>query len=317
MTVTPSNGSNVMQQRWTPRNLLGIGLVLSLITNIWLLSNWNSDSSLPDIKSSHSLIIDGPAKILKTCKAGPCADVASLDHLVMVPCHAVYIGSNLSDSANENNWYLEQHQKGQVDVYLSHIRQGIQMLREEGTILVFSGGQTRLPAGHRSEASSYWLVADSMLWFGFNETLPDLPNRVTTEEFAKDSFENLLFSICRFREFTGRYPRRITVVGFEFKRRRFESLHRRAIQFPMSQFDYKGFDPPGTLLEESELVHAVRPFEKDPYGCHQGSLLDKKIGRNPFNRYPPYEKSCPEIRHLLAYCPDDKTSLFTGKLPWL
>lgn len=35
--------------------------------------------------------------------------------------------------------------------------------------------------------------------------------RALTEEHARDSFENLLFSICRFRELTGHYPVNITV----------------------------------------------------------------------------------------------------------
>lgn len=52
------------------------------------------------------------------------------------------------------------------------------------------------------------------------------------EEYAKDSHENLLFSICRFAEMTGRYPKKITVVGFEFKRKRFEDIHRYSISFP-------------------------------------------------------------------------------------
>lgn len=35
--------------------------------------------------------------------------------------------------------------------------------------------------------------------------------RALTEEHARDSFENLLFSVCRFRELTGMYPYNITV----------------------------------------------------------------------------------------------------------
>lgn len=35
--------------------------------------------------------------------------------------------------------------------------------------------------------------------------------RAMTEEHARDSFENLLFSVCRFRELTGKYPHNITV----------------------------------------------------------------------------------------------------------
>lgn len=42
----------------------------------------------------------------------------------------------------------------------------------------------------------------------------DLRSRTLTEEHARDSFENLLFSVCRFRELTGAYPRNITVSLF-------------------------------------------------------------------------------------------------------
>ena len=41
--------------------------------------------------------------------------------------------------------------------------------------------------------------------------------RAVVEDFARDSLENLLFSIARFRQVTGRYPARFTVVGFDFK----------------------------------------------------------------------------------------------------
>lgn len=41
-------------------------------------------------------------------------------------------------------------------------------------------------------------------------------SRALTEEHARDSFENLLFSVCRFRELTGSYPHNITVKTFYF-----------------------------------------------------------------------------------------------------
>lgn len=44
--------------------------------------------------------------------------------------------------------------------------------------------------------------------------------RATVEEYALDSYENLLYSIARFREVTGRWPGKITVVGYGMKRRR-------------------------------------------------------------------------------------------------
>jgi hypothetical protein len=41
---------------------------------------------------------------------------------------------------------------------------------------------------------------------------------------------------------TGRWPERITVVGYEMKRERFVSLHRAAIRFPADRFTYIGID---------------------------------------------------------------------------
>ena len=66
--------------------------------------------------------------------------------------------------------------------------------------------------------------------------------RATTENYALDSFQNLLFSIARFREFTGHYPEHITVVGYDFKRPRFTQLHRAALRWPMEKFTYIGVD---------------------------------------------------------------------------
>jgi hypothetical protein len=84
-------------------------------------------------------------------------------------------------------------------------------------------------------------------------------NRTTTENHALDSLQNLLFSIARFHEYTGRYPVHITVVGYKMKRRRFSELHRSAIRWPEASFDYVGIDP-----EREELTVAqqgeVRSF---------------------------------------------------------
>lgn len=81
--------------------------------------------------------------------------------------------------------------------------------------------------------------------------------RMTTENFALDSYQNFLFSIARFREYTGSYPERITVVGYGMKRSRFEELHAKAIRWPVKssvrgqrRFHYVGIDDEGdTTLE--------------------------------------------------------------------
>lgn len=77
--------------------------------------------------------------------------------------------------------------------------------------------------------------------------------RVTVEDAALDSFQNVLFSIARFRELTGVYPTRITVVGHNFKRRRFEELHRIALRWPKLRFTYEGV-PLGSEADEREAA---------------------------------------------------------------
>lgn len=101
--------------------------------------------------------------------------------------------------------------------------------------------------------------------------LPESFRRATTEEFALDSFQNLMYSVARFHEVrvrlltmysldreanshdhikvTGRYPTKITVVGFGVKERRFVELHRRALRFPRSAFFYHGIDSKGDLTK--------------------------------------------------------------------
>lgn len=56
-----------------------------------------------------------------------------------------------------------------------------------------AGGKTRVLAGPKSEGESYFFVAEHFDWWGQSE----LRARTTTEDFARDSLENLLFSICR------------------------------------------------------------------------------------------------------------------------
>jgi hypothetical protein len=106
----------------------------------------------------------------------------------------------------------------------------------EGALLVFSGGYTRRDAGARSEAGSYWLVADAMKWFGAQ----GVRDRALLEDRARDSFENLLFSVCRFRQFSGSYPQKITIVSYDFKRTRFLKMHALSLGYSESQVNFIG-----------------------------------------------------------------------------
>ncbi|KAK6938298.1 hypothetical protein RJ641_031806 [Dillenia turbinata] len=239
---------------------------------------------------------------------------AKLQNLVMVAGHSVYTSSSCGKVDNEDSWFLESYQKhpGQASTFLAHIEEGIDITaKDDGALLLFSGGETRKDAGPRSEAQSYWAVAESKGWFGQKESVRW---RALTEEHARDSFENLLFSVCRFRELTGSYPKNITVVSYDFKEERFEQLHRSAIRFPQARFFYSGTPASSTAKEAALKGEALvrTQFQEDPYGCI-GSLRRKKIGRDPFHRSIPYPKGCPEMEGLFRYC---GTATYPGSVPW-
>lgn len=239
---------------------------------------------------------------------------ANLHNLVMVAGHSIYTGSSCGKFDREDSWFLEPYQKhqGQAATFLSHIEEGVEIAaKDEGALLLFSGGETRKDAGPRSEAQSYWAVAESKGWFGKQESVR---SRALTEEHARDSFENLLFSVCRFRELTGTYPQNITVVSYDFKEERFAHLHRSAIGFPEEKFFFFGTPASPTAKEAAKKGEAsVRAqFQEDPYGC-LSSLHRKKIKRDPFHRTIPYPNGCPELKGLFSYC---GSVPYPGSLPW-
>ncbi|XP_078447282.1 uncharacterized protein C57A10.07 [Wolffia australiana] len=236
-----------------------------------------------------------------------------LHSLVMVAGHSIYTSSNCAKVDREDSWFLEPYQMhpGQAATFLSHIEEGVRIAAEEDdALLLFSGGETRKKAGPRSEAQSYWAVAESKKWFGKRE----VRRRTLTEEYARDSFENLLFSICRFRELTGSYPRNITVVSYDFKKERFSRLHRAAIGFPEKSFSFVGTpDAPQAREASAKGEVTVRAqFQHDPFGC-SGPLRSKRLRRDPFHRSIPYPASCPELSGLFAYC---GSVPYPGSLPW-
>ena len=246
---------------------------------------------------------------------------ASIEDLIIVCGHAVYLSSDYLKAGEEDSWYLEDYQKrkGQANTFVEQMRFGVrEAANNPASLLVFSGGKTRRDAGSISEGLSYWEVSRAFGWFGEEGT----HERAFTEEFARDSYENVLFSIARFKELTGHAPRNVTVVGYEFKRERFVGLHRAAIRFPVSRFNYVG--TPAVHEEESaageiEVRHA---FSKDPYGC-KGTLGKKRESRDPFNVGQPYTCSNPDLEGLMRVCEGGGgggglggSRFYKGELPW-
>lgn len=177
----------------------------------------------------------------------------------------------------ESDWILTPYQRGNgaVGTFFRHIERGVEeAVQDSKALLVFSGGQTRAEAASigTTEGQSYLRLASSVGLLGrasgeggsnsghevFGAGAPSgedassdsdatlsIAARTTTEDYALDSFQNLLFSLARFREVTGSYPTRVTVVGYEMKRARFETLHRAALRIPPDRFRYIGIDDQG------------------------------------------------------------------------
>lgn len=257
---------------------------------------------------------------------------ASTTTLILVPGHGVYRGINPEkDWASEDAWGLEPFQRGfdgfLIRAFSQHIKRGLEQLKELGTsdaIVVFSGGQTK-DFGPRSEGLSYYLVAEANRLFGVfpeHEQSDVLQHRIFAEEFARDSYENLLFSICRFREVVGVFPRNIVVVNWAYKRQRFEEYHRVAVRWHKSNFQYIGIDmkdaaealglrvpPQMRALSDAGTLKRV---QEDLYLCKVN--MQTRLERNPQRRVIPYLLSCPEISGLLTHCGPE---LYDERnLPW-
>lgn len=252
----------------------------------------------------------------------PSSDYALTDTLIVVPGHGVFKGLDARrDWANESEWGLETFQQGYdgflIKAFSQHIKRSLVELSTRGAstaLVIFSGGQTRASTGPRSEGLSYYVVAEANDWFGvFPEVevkVDVATKRVFAEEFARDSYENLLFSVCRYHEIAGKYPRKIVVVNWEYKRRRFEELHRVALRWHKADFEYIGID----IRDAAKALHLEVPeslsnfsdartlerVESDLYCCKVNEKV--RIERNPQRRVIPYLTSCKDIRDFLLYC---------------
>lgn len=238
-----------------------------------------------------------------------CEHWQELKNLVLVAGHAVYVADDFSAPAADSSWYLQEFQKGEPPFYIEHMHEGVRLATEDpSALLVFSGGQTRAEAGPRSEALSYWGVARHFSWWH----RASVEMRATTEEYARDSFENLLFGICRFFECTGRMPEKIDLVSWAFKRERFD-MHCEAVRLPGEAFHFHAVNNPRSLAKAVEgEKKAVASFKVDPYGTG-ADLGQKRVTRNPFCRTPPYAVSCPELVGLLGHRGPGR---YDDRLPW-
>lgn len=256
--------------------------------------------------------MDGTVSVLDL---GKCAE------LVIVCCHAVYTGDGLNHA--EDQWLLQDFQRSdpstgkpsEHETFIAHIFAGMLAAKDRPqTLLMFSGGRTI--SADRSEAEGY-----EKIFLDLGKRFGSRPPHAL-ENHATDSYQNLLFSILRFRQLTSHYPQLITVITHAFKERRFLELHAPAIKWPADRVRIQGINPPFTKaeLEETERLsseRAFRLFEEDPYGV-RSPLADKRLARNWKESEMLEAFSCldVEVQSLLRWRGDDGEDIFSGRLPW-
>ena len=202
--------------------------------------------------------------------------------LIIVPGHGVYVGKSKDDTSKDDAW--EGIFSGEGAYYAEHAEQAVKRAaKNPEAVVAFSGGATRETAGKRSEAESYFDIARQWGWWGS----PEVEDKVLIEDGARDSMENVLFSVLRYKNKMGYFPDRVTVIGWEFKTERF-NLHARAMGIPREIFYYAGVNnPEGKALEGALKGEAkkVKATIEDP--LLKGEDWQKqREERNPFKDTP-------------------------------
>ncbi|KAF2675442.1 hypothetical protein BT63DRAFT_420631 [Microthyrium microscopicum] len=203
--------------------------------------------------------------------------------LIIVCCHAIFHGTDPSD---ESHWALQSFQRGSATkksehfTFLQHIDSALRLLQaayHQGDI-IFTGGFTNQSYPDLSEARGYLNAAryivskDNITYNGIS-----LQDHVHLEEYATDTFQNILFSIIRYGRIKAYYPDEVMVITHAFKKDRVQ-LHCEAIQWTR-RFTVHGIDPDfdvaeRTQVEALERRNAHEPFVNDPYGV--GLVLSGK-----------------------------------------
>ena len=226
----------------------------------------------------------------------------SFDNAVFLFCHGVWLGG---DPRLDESWILLGFQRDHATVFVDHVQGFCRELSGQGprTLGVISGGQSR-PDGrcYLPESISYHRLARESHYFDFNVA----DRQVTTEWFATDSFTNMLFSFGRFWELTGKLPRRVTAISFNFKQERithhFETCVRTMGAADKVDFTFLGVgNPPPDLLDQALASEArtLQLFRDDPFGVRQ-ALAAKQGTRNPYRRQHPYAQPGTPLEPVFA-----------------
>lgn len=164
----------------------------------------------------------------------PTPTLSHCKNLILVCCHAIYLGEPSNDPNLEFNWHLQPFQSsspahgtpGEHLTFLTHLTTALSHFTRgdwaRDSIVVLSGGATAPRITALSEARSYLNAALDLgaPYEGVARAMR-AEGRLVLEECATDSLQNLLFGLVAFWRATGRWPERVRVVTHAFKSGRF------------------------------------------------------------------------------------------------
>jgi hypothetical protein len=159
--------------------------------------------------------------------------------------------------------------KNQLETSLSLLANG------DYDVLIFSGGYTK-PQVEKSEARGMLDWAEVL-------HLTQGKDRILLEEFARDSLENLLYSMCRFFQFFDEFPALVHSCTWKFNVRRYEIF---AQKLALPNFQVV---PVGRRNDEERIAEELaRLAESDPFSQKQPGSAEKYLKRDPWKKIPPY-----------------------------
>jgi hypothetical protein len=223
------------------------------------------------------------------------------DTLILVPCHALFksetnVKSPEFDPMLNKSWSLNEFQdQDEVRLMIEHIRVGVlSCARIQNSILVFSGGCTRVEGEGWTEGASYYAVADFYDWWMAETKLPlhEIKARAFVDVFAFDSMDNLWMSIRLFQLAHPRkeVPKKVIVINYTFKKKMYE-LHAKILGIP--EFEFIGLDDPANVANDTQATERINQtienYKRDPFVEDVTSFVcKKKIKRNVFGINYPY-----------------------------
>jgi len=222
--------------------------------------------------------------------------------LLVVAGHAIYQRRRWYGGFPNEDRFYEQHVRDSVAIWQD----------EKYTSLVFSGGHTRPQLEEVQNGTVTNSEAEGLLEFAKDANLCSEESDVILESYARDSFENFLFSIFAFYHKYRVWPSRLGIVSWKFKALRFYVIAC-GLQLGNGRFVFYGSGDPN-LQKTLEIVCAAnakydativsvhgKPTIFDPLHRDDMQFALKRLGRMP-PRFKTNKEYIQEVKRV--YDPD-------------